>query len=159
MESGLKSTTNHGSLWGPLIYPNYRFRNWRSKIDQFPIAIWGSWIRSNYKSVPIPRFSIIDQTPRCSSKVLRRQEKYITYCKFHLGYKKVTIPNIIQVTQRERQILCSKLLGLKVERVTYVGWIGKGVWYTILNYKGKYYCPWRTNCLKTSENRSWFCAM
>lgn len=84
-----------------------------------------------------PRFSIIEQTPIAGSEVKENRKVYITVNPS--GYKKVTVPNIIQVTQRNASSML-KAVGLEVDRVTYIDELGKDMVYHI-KYKGKYISP------------------
>jgi beta-lactam-binding protein with PASTA domain len=80
-----------------------------------------------------PRFSIIEQDPPAGNKVKENRKIYITVNPS--GYKKVTVPNIIQVTQRNAGSML-RAVGLDVERVTYIDELGKDMVYYI-RYKGK----------------------
>lgn len=80
-----------------------------------------------------PRFSIIEQNPAAGNKVKENRKIYVTVNPS--GYKKVTIPNIIQVTQRNASSML-KAVGLEVERVTYIDELGKDMVYYI-RHKGK----------------------
>ena len=61
-----------------------------------------------------PRFSIIEQDPKAGSKVKVNRKIYFTVNPS--GYKKVTVPNIIQVTQRNASSML-RAVGLDVQRV------------------------------------------
>lgn len=80
-----------------------------------------------------PRFSIIEQNPPAGNKVKENRKIYVTVNPS--GYKKVTVPNIIQVTQRNASSML-KAVGLEVERVTYIDELGKDMVYYI-RYNGK----------------------
>lgn len=80
-----------------------------------------------------PRFSIIEQNPAAGNKVKENRKIYVTVNPS--GYKKVTVPNIIQVTQRNASSML-KAVGLEVERVTYIDELGKDMVYYI-RHKGK----------------------
>ncbi len=80
-----------------------------------------------------PRFSIIEQNPRAGSKVKENRKIYVTVNPS--GYKKVTVPNIIQVTQRNAASML-KAVGLDVERVSYIDELGKDMVYYI-RHNGK----------------------
>ena len=84
-----------------------------------------------------PRFSIIEQDPKAGSKVKVDRKIYFTVNPS--GYKKVTVPNIIQVTQRNASSML-KAVGLDVQRVTYIDQLGKDMVYYI-KYKGKNISP------------------
>ncbi len=84
-----------------------------------------------------PRFSILEQNPPAGSKVKDNRKIYFTVNPS--GYKKVTVPNIIQVTQRNATSML-RAVGLDVQRVTYVDELGKDMVYN-MKYKGKYVKP------------------
>tara|TARA_R110002033_G_scaffold65596_3_gene116774 strand:+ start:27179 stop:27766 length:588 start_codon:yes stop_codon:yes gene_type:complete len=81
-----------------------------------------------------PRFSVIEQTPPAGNKVKESRKVYVTVNPS--GYKKVTVPNIIQVTLRNATAKL-RAVGLDVQRVTYIDEFGKDMVYRI-KYKGKY---------------------
>ena len=80
-----------------------------------------------------PRFSIIEQNPPAGNKVKENRKIYVTVNPS--GYKKVTVPNVIQVTQRNAKSML-RAVGLDVQRVTYIDELGKDMVYYI-KYKGK----------------------
>ena len=80
-----------------------------------------------------PRFSIIEQDPPAGNKVKENRKIYITVNPS--GYKKVTVPNIIQVTQRNAESML-RAVGLDVERITYIDELGKDMVYYI-RHRGK----------------------
>ena len=80
-----------------------------------------------------PRFSIIEQNPPAGNKVKQNRKIYVTVNPS--GYKKVSVPNVIQVTQRNAKSML-RAVGLDVQRVTYIDELGKDMVYYI-RYKGK----------------------
>lgn len=84
-----------------------------------------------------PRFSIIEQNPPAGNKVKENRKIYFTVNPS--GYKKVSVPKIIQVTQRNAASML-RAVGLDVQRVTYIDELGKDMVYQI-KYKGKYIKP------------------
>lgn len=84
-----------------------------------------------------PRFSILDQNPPAGTKVKENRKIYFTVNPS--GYKKVTIPNIIQVTRRNATSML-RAVGLDVQRVTYIDELGKDMVYR-MKFKGKYIKP------------------
>lgn len=131
----LKSSTNHGKF---IVVPDLAglsVMETRALIDKSKLR-YEVLDSANYNP-SFPRFSIIDQTPVAGSKVKENRKIYITVNPS--GYKKVTIPNIIQVTQRNASSML-KAVGLEVERVTYVDELGKDMVYHI-KYNGKYISP------------------
>ncbi|NNG10775.1 MAG: PASTA domain-containing protein [Arenibacter sp.] len=131
----LKNTTNHGTFVEVPDLAKLSVTEMRSVIDKAKLR-YEVLDSANYNP-SYPRFSIIDQTPAAGSKVKESRKIYITVNPS--GYKKVTIPNIIQVTQRNATSML-KAVGLEVERVTYVDELGKDMVYNI-KYKGKYISP------------------
>ncbi len=84
-----------------------------------------------------PRFSIITQDPPAGNHVKENRKIYVTVNPS--GYKKVTVPDIIQVTQRNASSML-RAVGLEVERVTYIDELGKDMVYRI-KHQGKYINP------------------
>jgi beta-lactam-binding protein with PASTA domain len=84
-----------------------------------------------------PRFSILEQSPLAGSKVKDNRKIYFTVNPS--GYKKVTVPDIIQVTKRNATSRL-RAVGLEVQRVTYIDELGKDMVYN-MKYKGKYVKP------------------
>jgi beta-lactam-binding protein with PASTA domain len=80
-----------------------------------------------------PRFSIIEQNPPAGNKVKQNRKIYVTVNPS--GYKKVTVPNVIQVTQRNASSML-RAVGLDVQRITYIDELGKDMVYYI-KHKGK----------------------
>ena len=78
-------------------------------------------------------FSIIEQNPPAGNKVKQNRKIYVTVNPS--GYRKVTVPNIIQVTQRNASSML-RAVGLDVQRVTYIDELGKDMVY-YLRFKGK----------------------
>lgn len=84
-----------------------------------------------------PRFSIIAQTPVAGSKVKTNRKIYFTVNPS--GYKKVTVPQIIQVTQRNASAML-RAVGLEVQGVIYINALGKNMVYRI-RHNGAYIQP------------------
>lgn len=84
-----------------------------------------------------PRFSITEQDPPALSQVKPNRKVYVTVNPS--GYKKVTVPEIIQVTRRNATSML-RAVGLEVGRVTYVDELGKDMVYRI-RYQGKFINP------------------
>ena len=80
-----------------------------------------------------PRFSIIEQNPPAGNKVKQNRKIYVTVNPS--GYRKVTVPNIIQVTQRNASSML-RAVGLDVQGVTYIDELGKDMVYYI-KHKGQ----------------------
>lgn len=131
----LKSTTNHGEF---VTVPDFS----KMSVMEMRSAVADAGLRyevldsANYNP-EYPRFSIIDQEPPAGNKVKENRKIYFTVNPS--GYKKVTVPKIIQVTQRNAASML-RAVGLDVERVTYVDELGKDMVYQI-KHKGKYVKP------------------
>jgi beta-lactam-binding protein with PASTA domain len=127
----LKSTTNHGELVEVPDFSKMSVIDMRKAVDEADLR-YEVLDSANYNP-DYPRFSIIDQNPEAGSSVKEGRKIYFTVNPS--GYKKVTVPNVIQVTQRNAQSML-RAVGLDVQRVTYIDEIGKNMVY-YLKYKGK----------------------
>ncbi|MBC6999550.1 MULTISPECIES: PASTA domain-containing protein [Bacteroidota] len=131
----LDSSTNHGEF---VEVPDFS----KMSVPEMRKAVEDASLRyevldsANYNP-DFPRFSIIEQNPPAGNKVKENRKIYFTVNPS--GYKKVSIPNIIQVTQRNAASML-KAVGLDVQRVTYIDELGKNMVYH-LKYKGKYVKP------------------
>jgi beta-lactam-binding protein with PASTA domain len=131
----LKSTTNHGEF---VQVPDFS----KMSVTEMRHAIEKAGLRyevldsANYDP-EYPRFSIIEQDPLAGEKVKENRKIYFTVNPS--GYKKVTVPNIIQVTQRNAASML-RAVGLDVQRVTYIDELGKDMVYYI-KFKGKDISP------------------
>ncbi|SHJ51777.1 PASTA domain-containing protein [Pseudozobellia thermophila] len=131
----LDSTTNHGEF---VIVPDFS----KMSVPEMRKSVEEAGLRyevldsANYNP-DYPRFSIIDQNPPAGNKVKQNRKIYFTVNPS--GYKKVSIPKIIQVTQRNATSML-RAVGLDVQRVTYIDELGKDMVYHI-KYKGKYVKP------------------
>lgn len=127
----LKSTTNHGEF---VEVPDFS----KLSVMEMRKAVENSGLRyevldsANFNP-DYPRFSIIDQNPEAGTKVKTNRKVYFTVNPS--GYKKVTVPKIIQVTKRNASSML-RAVGLDVQRVTYIDQLGKDMVYYI-KYKGK----------------------
>lgn len=131
----LKGTTNHGEF---VEVPDFS----KMSVSEMREAVEDAGLRyqvldsSNYNP-DYPRFSILEQNPLAGSKVKSNRKIYFTVNPS--GYKKVTVPDIIQVTQRNASSML-RAVGLEVERVTYIDELGKDMVYN-MKHKGKYVKP------------------
>jgi beta-lactam-binding protein with PASTA domain len=127
----LKSSTNHGEF---VEVPDFS----KMSVMEMRKAAEDSGLRyevldsTNYNP-EYPRFSILEQNPPAGTKVKENRKIYFTVNPS--GYKKVTIPRIIQVTRRNATSML-RAVGLDVQRVTYIDELGKDMVYYI-KYKGK----------------------
>ncbi|ATA72783.1 penicillin-binding protein [Capnocytophaga sp. H4358] len=69
-----------------------------------------------------PKYSVISQNPEATEHVKEGRKIYLTINPS--GYRKVTIPKVIQITRRSAEAIL-KSVGLEIGKVTYVDDIGK----------------------------------
>lgn len=127
----LKGSTNHGELVEVPDLSSMSVMEMRETIEGANLR-YEVLDSANYNP-EYPRFSIIEQNPLAGDKVKENRKIYITVNPS--GYKKVTVPNIVQVTQRNATSML-RAVGLDVQRVTYIDQLGKDMVYYI-KYKGK----------------------
>jgi beta-lactam-binding protein with PASTA domain len=131
----LKGSTNHGELVEVPDLSKMSVMEMRETIEKANLR-YEVLDSANYNP-EYPRFSIIEQNPLAGEKVKEDRKIYITVNPS--GYKKVTVPNIVQVTQRNATSML-RAVGLDVQRVTYIDQLGKDMVYYI-KYKGKNISP------------------
>jgi len=131
----LNSTTNHGEFVEVPDFSKMSVMDMRKAVEEADLR-YKVQDSANFNP-DYPRFSIIDQDPAAGSKV--KESRMIYFSVNPSGYKKVTIPNVIQVTQRNASSML-RAVGLDVQRVTYIDQIGKNMVYYI-KYKGKQVKP------------------
>jgi len=127
----LKGSTNHGEFVEVPDFAKLSVMDMRKSVEDSGLR-YEVLDSANYNP-EYPRFSIIDQNPAAGTKVKANRKIYLTVNPS--GYKKVTVPNIIQVTKRNASSML-KAVGLDVQRVTYIDELGKDMVYYI-KYKGK----------------------
>lgn len=131
MMQWLKSTTNHGEFVEVPDLSKMSVLDMRSVVEDAKLR-YEVLDSANYNP-NYPRFSIIEQDPPAGNKVKENRMIYVTVNPS--GYKKVTIPKIIQVTKRNATSML-RAVGLDVQRVTYIDQLGVDMVY-YLKYKGK----------------------
>lgn len=131
----LKSTTNHGEFVEVPDFSKMSVMEMRKTVEDAGLR-YQILDSSNYNP-DYPRFSILDQNPPAGNKVKANRKIYLTVNPS--GYKKVSVPDIIQVTQRNATSML-RAVGLEVERVTYIDELGKDMVYN-MKFKGKYVKP------------------
>jgi len=131
----LSSTTNHGEFVEVPDFSKMSVMDMRKAIEEADLR-YEVLDSANYNP-DYPRFSIIEQNPPAGDKVKENRKIYFTVNPS--GYKKVTIPNVIQVTQRNAASML-RAVGLDVQRVTFIDQIGKNMVYYI-KHKGKQVKP------------------
>lgn len=127
----LKSTTNHGEFVEVPDFAKMSVLEMRQAVEDAKLrykVLDSANFNPNY-----PRFSIIEQDPPAGNKVKENRKIYFTVNPS--GYKKVTVPKIIQVTERNAASML-KAVGLDVQKVTYIDELGKDMVYSI-RYKNK----------------------
>lgn len=127
----LKSSTNHGEFVEVPDFSKMSVQDMRKSVEEAGLR-YEVMDSANYNP-DYPRFSIIDQNPPPGNKVKENRKIYFTVNPS--GYKKVSVPNIVQNSVRNAT---SKLraVGLDVQRVTYIDEIGEDMVYYV-KYKGK----------------------
>ncbi len=131
----LKSTTNHGEFVEVPDFSKMSVMEMRKAVEEAGLRY--QVLDSSNFNPDYPRFSILDQNPPAGNKVKSNRKIYFTVNPS--GYKKVSVPDIIQVTQRNAASML-RAVGLDVERVTYIDELGKDMVYN-MRYKGKYIKP------------------
>lgn len=131
----LNSTTNHGEFVEVPDFSKMSVPEMRESIAEAGLRY--EVLDSANFNPDFPRFSIIEQNPPAGNKVKENRKIYFTVNPS--GYKKVTVPKIIQVTQRNATSML-RAVGLDVARVTYIDELGKDMVYQ-LKHKGKYIKP------------------
>lgn len=127
----LSGTTNHGEFVEVPDMSKMSVMDMRKAVEEANLRY--EVLDSANFNPDYPRFSIIEQDPAAGNKVKENRKIYLTVNPS--GYKKVTIPNVIQVTQRNATSML-RAVGLDVQRITYIDQIGKDMVYYV-KYKGK----------------------
>ena len=107
----LNSTTNHGEFVEVPDFSKKSVMEMRKSIEEAGLR-YEVLDSANYNP-DYPRFSIIEQNPTAGSKVKENRKVYFTVNPS--GYKKVTVPQIIQVTKRNASSML-KAVGLDLYR-------------------------------------------
>lgn len=131
----LKSSTNHDEFVEVPDFSKMSVMEMRKAVEDAGLR-YQVLDSSNYNP-DYPRFSILEQNPPAGNKVKANRKIYFTVNPS--GYKKVTVPDIIQVTQRNATSML-RAVGLDVQRVTYIDELGKDMVYN-MKFKGKYIKP------------------
>ncbi|WP_089895000.1 PASTA domain-containing protein [Kriegella aquimaris] len=131
----LNNTTNHGEFVEVPDFSKMSVMDMRKSVEESNLR-YEVLDSANYNP-DYPRFSIIEQNPKAGEKV--KENRMIYFTVNPSGYKKVTVPQIIQVTQRNAASML-RAVGLDVEKVSYRDELGKDMVYFI-KYKGKQIKP------------------
>lgn len=127
----LKDYTHHGEFVEVPDFSKMSVMEMRKKTEQFGLRY--EILDSTNYDPDYPRFSILDQNPLAGNKVKTNRKIYFTVNPS--GYKKVSVPRVIQVTRRNATSML-RAVGLDVQRVSYIDELGKDMVYYI-KYKGK----------------------
>ncbi|WP_073181418.1 PASTA domain-containing protein [Flagellimonas flava] len=131
----LKSSTNHGEFVEVPDFSKMSVMEMRKAVED--VGLRYQVLDSSNYNPEYPRFSILEQDPPAGNKVKSNRKIYFTVNPS--GYKKVTVPDIIQVTQRNARTMLNAV-GLDVQRVTYIDELGRDMVYR-MRHKGKYIKP------------------
>lgn len=131
----LKATTNHGEFVEVPDFSRLSVMEMRTAVEQAGLRY--QVLDSSDYNPDYPKFSILDQDPPAGNKVKANRKIYFTVNPS--GYKKVSVPDIVQVTLRNATSML-RAVGLEVERVTYIDQLGKDMVYN-MKFKGKYIKP------------------
>lgn len=131
----LKGTTNHGEFVEVPDFSKMSVMEMRKAVEEAGLRY--QVLDSSDFNPEYPRFSILDQNPPAGNKVKTNRKIYFTVNPS--GYKKVSVPDIVQVTQRNAASML-RAVGLEVERVSYIDELGKDMVYN-MKHKGKYIKP------------------
>ena len=131
----LKSTTGHGEY---VLVPDLEglsVPEMRDAIDEAGLRY--EVVDSASYNPNQPRFSIVDQDPPAGNRVKDNRKIYVTVNPS--GYKKVTVPDVIQDSKRNATAQL-RAVGLGVDKVSYIDELGKDMVYQ-LKFEGKYIKP------------------
>jgi beta-lactam-binding protein with PASTA domain len=131
----LKQSTHHGEFVEVPDLSRMTVTQMRDVLDESDLRF--EVVDSANYNPDYPRFSIIEQDPPAGNQVKQNRKIYVTVNPS--GYKKVTVPDIIQVTRRNATAML-RAVGLEVDEVTYIDELGKDMVYRI-RYQGKYVNP------------------
>lgn len=131
----LKQSTNHGEFVEVPDLSKLSVSEMRERIADAGLRY--EVIDSANYNPDYPRFAIIEQNPPAGNKVKDNRKIYVTVNPS--GYRKVSVPNIIQVTRRNAASML-KAVGLEVKGVTYIDQLGKDMVYYI-KHDGKQIKP------------------
>lgn len=131
----LKSTTNHGEFVEVPDFSKMSVMEMRQAVEKAGLRY--QVLDSSDYDPAYPKFSILDQDPPAGNKVKANRKIYFTVNPS--GYKKVSVPDIVQVTLRNATSML-RAVGLDVERVTYIDQLGKDMVYN-MKFNGKYVKP------------------
>lgn len=127
----LKSTTNHGEFVEVPDFSKMTVSQMKHEVDK--AGLRSHVLDSANYNPSFPRFSIIEQNPPAGNKVKKNRKIYFTVNPS--GYKKVSVPQVIQKTKRNATSMLLAV-GLDEPKITYIDNIGKDMVLGI-KYMGK----------------------
>jgi len=131
----LKITTNHGEF---VLVPDLSKKSLREVEEIVDKANLNYAVLDSTNYNPdYPRFSVIEQSPKANNEVKEGRKIYLTINPS--GYRKVIVPNVMQVTKRNAESML-KAVGLNVGKVSYINEIGKDMVYYV-RYEGENILP------------------
>lgn len=123
---GLKMITNHGEF---VLVPDLSKKSLREVEETLDkVNLQYSVLDSTNYNPDYPRYSVIEQSPKADKEVKEGRKIYLTINPS--GYRKVSVPNVIQVTRRNAESML-KAVGLNIGKVTYINEIGKDMVYYV----------------------------
>src|SRR5690606_24081351 len=123
---GLKTATNHGEF---VIVPDLSKKSLREVEETLEkVDLQYSVLDSTNYNPDYPRYSVIEQNPKADKEFKKGRIIYLTITPS--SYRKVSVPNVIQVTRRNAESML-KAVGLNVGKVTYINEIGKEMVYYV----------------------------
>ncbi|MFD0862602.1 PASTA domain-containing protein [Sungkyunkwania multivorans] len=131
----LKSSTNHNEFVQVPDVSNLTFIEAKSKLEENSLNV-EIMDTANFNP-KYPKFAVIEQLPLAGEQVKEGRRVYLTINPS--GYRKVTVPNIIQITRRSAEATL-RAVGLEVGKVEYIDQIGRDMVYYI-KYDGKQIRP------------------
>ncbi len=140
----LKVNTNHGETFSVPDLSKLSLAEVEQRLEDVNMRF--EVMDSTNYNPSYPKYSVIEQTPAAGDQVKKNRKIYLTINPS--GYKKVSVPNIIQNTRRSATATL-KAVGFELGKVEYVNEIGKDMVYGI-KYNGKRIQP-GTMVKKTSK--------
>ena len=126
----LKQTTNHGEF---VLVPDLSKKTLGEVNQILGDAGLRAVVQDSTNFNPeFPRFSVIEQNPVANKQVKEGRKIYLTLNPS--GYRKVSMPNVIQKTRRNAESML-KAVGLDVQKVEYIDELGKDMVYYV-KYEG-----------------------
>lgn len=127
----LKQTTNHGEF---VLVPDLSKKTLSEVSQILDEAGLRAVVQDSTNFNPeYPRYSVIEQNPVPDKQVKQGRKIYLTLNPS--GYRKVSMPNVIQKTKRNAESML-KAVGLDVQNIEYIDELGKDMVYYV-KHEGK----------------------